>query len=102
MTETSAWMSSLTESTTWVWCRRFLLMSTTTMNEVESHIFRWKIENTSWKVHEFVDVSEMKRVTFLIQKQEYKALSTWYCVYHMHTEKFIILAAFLLQIFPKC
>ena len=53
MTETCAWMSSLTESTTWVWCRRFLLMSTTTMNEVESHIFRWRIENTSWKVRAY-------------------------------------------------
>ena len=32
----------------------------------------------------------------------YKALSMWYCVYYIHTETVIILAAFLFQIFPKC
>ena len=38
MTETYAWMSSLTQNTTCVLCTRFLLMSTTTMNQVKSNI----------------------------------------------------------------
>ena len=69
MTETCAWMSSLTKNTTWVWCRRFLLMSTTTMNEVESHIFRWKIENTSWKVRAY---GIYARVAYLLTYQKWK------------------------------
>ena len=32
----------------------------------------------------------------------YKTLSVLYSVYYIHTEPFIILAAFLFQIFPKC
>ena len=64
------------------------------------------IENTSWKVLAYgiyarvVDVSEIERVRFLIQNQRVRkyrtaALSIRYCVYFIHTETFIILAAFL-------
>ena len=38
MTETCAWMCSLIGIITWVLCRRFLLRSTTTMNQVKSNI----------------------------------------------------------------
>ena len=63
------------------------------------------IENTSWKVRacgiyaRVVDVSEIERVRFLIQKQRVRKYRTkhfpWYCVYYKHTETVIILAAFL-------
>ena len=54
----------------------------------------------------FVDVSEVKRVRFLIQKQRQRKYRSQHflcsIVYHIHTETFIILSAFYVNICFQC
>ena len=75
------------------------------------------IENTSWRVRAYgiyarvVDMTETRRVSAAIERDFWyknkcadtiQSTSVWYCVYYIHTETVIILAAFLFQFFPKC
>jgi len=76
-------------------------MSTISQEPI-SYLLCWDIENTSWKVLAYgiyarvVDVDTKTTRTYI----PYKALSMWYCIYYIHTETFIILAAglFLLNL----
>ena len=91
------------------WCTNLTTHLNTTLEKFVSELY---IENTLRQLWacainaRVVDESEIERVSAANKGDFYyinnEALSMWYCVYYMHTETFIILAAFLFQIFPKC
>ena len=91
------------------WCTNLTTHLNTTLEEFVSELY---IEDTLWQLWacaiyaRVVDESEIERVRAANKWDFYyinnEALSMWYCVYYIHTETFIILAAFLFQISPKC